>query len=55
MNDYYLKIKGLFKSLKFARKQVSNDEFVLFPIEEVGPEYDSVVVNITLRAEELPL
>ncbi|KAJ4720471.1 Retrovirus-related Pol polyprotein from transposon TNT 1-94 [Melia azedarach] len=55
MNDYYFKMKSLVEDLRCAGNMVSDDELVLYLMEGLGPEYDSVIVNITSRPEKLPL
>ncbi|KAJ4725241.1 Retrovirus-related Pol polyprotein from transposon TNT 1-94 [Melia azedarach] len=55
MNDYYLKMKSLVEDLRCARNHVTDDELTLFLMESLGSEYNPVVVNITSRAEKLPM
>lgn len=55
MHDYYHRIKSLVEDLRSVGHHVSDDELVLYIMECLGLEYDSVVVNITSILEKLTL
>ena len=47
IEDYILKIKSIAHSLVAVGHQISDDELVLYILGDLGPEYESVVVNLT--------
>lgn len=55
MNDYYFNMKSLVKDLRCLKNIVGDNEFVLYPMESLGLEYDFVVMIIISRLKKLPL
>ena len=49
IEDYLLKMKSLATSLVIAGQQISNDELILYIRGGLGPEFESMIVNLTSR------
>ena len=49
IEDYFLKMKTIAQDLMLAGQSVSDDELVLYILEGLGSEFDSVVVNLTSK------
>lgn len=49
--EFYNKVKALADELKPASSEVTNKDLTFFLLASLGPEYDSIVVNITMRIE----
>ena len=49
VDEYVLKKRTLADCLIFVGQPISNDEVILYILSGLGPEYESVVVNITSK------
>ena len=47
VEDFVLKIKNTADELMAAGQYISDDELILYILGELGPEFESVVVNLT--------
>ncbi|KAB5514017.1 hypothetical protein DKX38_027923 [Salix brachista] len=55
IHDYMLKMKSLAETIVCAGQQISDDELILYILEGLGHDYDSVVVNLTSRHDQVTL
>uniref|UniRef100_A0A803PMY8 Retrotransposon Copia-like N-terminal domain-containing protein n=1 Tax=Cannabis sativa TaxID=3483 RepID=A0A803PMY8_CANSA len=55
IDDYFLKMKQYADSLAAAEQPISDDDLILYILGGLGSEYESVVVNLTLRIDNLTL
>ena len=49
IEDYLLKMKSVAHELMSASQLIPNDELVLYILGGLGPEYESVTVNLTFK------
>lgn len=55
IHDYMLKMRSLAKNMSAAGQLISDDELILYILGGLGHEYDSVVVNLTSRHDQVTL
>ena len=55
IEDYILKMKNLADNHNQSGQTISDEELILYILGGVGPEYESVVVNLTSRQDDLNL
>ncbi|XP_062083991.1 uncharacterized protein LOC133790363 [Humulus lupulus] len=55
IHDYVLKMKSLGASLSAAGQVFTDDDLILYILGGIGPEYDSVVINLTSRVDHVTL
>ncbi|XP_062075179.1 uncharacterized protein LOC133779204 [Humulus lupulus] len=55
IHDYILKMKTIADGLTAAGQVFSDDDLILYILGGLGPEYDSVVINLTSRGDRLTL
>ena len=55
IDDYMLKMKQYAESLAEAGEPIGDDSLSLYILSGLGPEYESVVVNLTNRTKPLTL
>lgn len=55
INDYILKMKNISESRSATGQTLPDEELVLYILGGLGPEYESVVVNLTSRFDTLSL
>ena len=55
IHDYVLKMKSLADGLSAAGQAFTDDDLILYILGGLGSEYDSVVVNLTSRADRVSL
>ena len=49
IEEYFLKMKTFANDLMLAGQSISNDELALYILGGVGPDYESMVVNLTSK------
>ena len=49
IEDYVLKMKTLANSLMASSQQIPDDELILYILSGLGPEFESVVMNLTSK------
>ena len=55
IHDYVLNMKSLADSLNATGQSFTDDDLILYILGGLGPEYDSVVVNLTSRGVHISL
>lgn len=55
MTDYLQKMKSVADNLAIAVQPITDDNFILHILGELGPDYDALVVSITSRHETITL
>ncbi|KAB5529228.1 hypothetical protein DKX38_019309 [Salix brachista] len=55
IHDYMLKMRSLSETLASAGQLISDDELTLYILGGLGHDYDSVVVNLTSRHDQVTL
>uniref|UniRef100_A0A803PXS9 Integrase catalytic domain-containing protein n=1 Tax=Cannabis sativa TaxID=3483 RepID=A0A803PXS9_CANSA len=55
IDEYFLKMKKYADSLAAADHPISDEDLILYILGGLGPEYESVVVNLTSRTNQLTL
>ena len=55
MNDYILKMRGLANLLGVAGQILSNDKLIFYILGGLGPNHDSLVINLTYRHDSISL
>ncbi|KAB5551985.1 hypothetical protein DKX38_009296 [Salix brachista] len=55
IHDYMLRMKSLTETIVSAGQQISDDELILYILGGLGHDYDSVVVNLTSRHDQVTL
>ncbi|PON78831.1 hypothetical protein PanWU01x14_017300 [Parasponia andersonii] len=53
IDEYILKMRGVADNLLAAGQVVSDDELILYVLGGLGPEYESVVINLTSCQESI--
>lgn len=55
MAEFLFRMKNIANNLSLASHLVSEDDLLLYIMSALGPEYDSVVINVTTRQNALSL
>ncbi|RVW82298.1 Retrovirus-related Pol polyprotein from transposon RE1 [Vitis vinifera] len=53
INDYVLKMRNIADMLSASGKPVPNEDLILYILGGLGPEFETIVVNITSRSETI--
>lgn len=55
IEEFILKMKGIADNLSYSESAINDDDLVLYILGGLGSEYESVVVNLTSRSDDLSL
>ncbi|KAL6344904.1 hypothetical protein AAG906_006662 [Vitis piasezkii] len=55
INDYVLKMRNIADMLSASGKPVPDEDLILYILGGLGPEFETIVVNITSRSEAISL
>ena len=55
INDYVLKMRNIADMLSAFGKPVPDEDLILYILGGLGPEFETIVVNITSRSEAISL
>ena len=55
INDYVLKMRNIIDMLSTSGKLIPDEDLILYILGGLGPEFETIVVNITFRSEAISL